>query len=301
MTINIEPHYVDMYSGHVQHLLQEKGGVLSETVDRMQCHGEQANVVNQYGQSTMSEVTARFEPMGRADPTTDRVWLSPRSFDVNHMVDTFDKLKLDMTDPDSELVKAAHKAAKRQMDEVVRDAFFGTIVTGQRGGSSTAFSSTHVVDAAEGNGSTDTGLTVEKILHARYLLEDADVDLDDPENMVCMAITPRQHLDLMNQSKVINGDYFKGDGRAVLENGKLRYYAGTRIIVTKFVPTDGTYRNVPMWVKPAMKLGIWADVKTQVDPRPDIRGRPFQAYVTMSINATRVENGKVIKIECTES
>lgn len=301
MTVNIPTHYTDQYSDNVAHLLQKKGGVYRQYIEEMPCTGEQAVMVNQYGEAAMSEVTDRFQAMGRNDPTTQRVWLHPRSFDVNHMVDTFDKLKIELTDPDSELAKAAVKAAKRTIDEVVRDAFFGDMSIGQRGGSTQSFDTTnHRIDAAVGAAS-DTGLNVEKIIEAVTLLENNDVDLEDPENEVCMAITPNLHLDMLNQTKVINGDYFTNGGRSVLEEGKIKQFMGVKIVRTRIVPTNSSYTLVPMWVKSGMKLGIWSDIKAYADPRPDLRGRPLQTYTTMSINATRLEAGRVIQIECTES
>ncbi len=299
MTINIPTHFIDQYKGNVMHLLQRGGGKYRSCVTEDNYEGEQAVVVNQYGAAEMSEVTTRYEAMGRADPTTQRVWLDAKFFDVPFLIDTFDKLKVALIDPESELAKTGAKAAQRQMDNVVSDNFFADMLVGQKGASTQSFDTTnHRVGADVGAGA-DTGMNVEKVLRAKRLLLENEVDLDEDE--VCLAIHPKQEEDLLNQTKVINGDYFSNGGRAVLEEGKLKYFAGCKIVCTTKVPSDSSYRLNPMWVKSGMHLGLWQDIKVQAHERPDLRGVPMQVYVTLGVNATRTEAGRVIQIRSTEA
>lgn len=299
MTVNIPTHFVEQYTANVSHLLQIKGGKLRGTVSEGTHQGDSAVPVDQYGAVEMLEVTSRFAPMGRVDAETDRRWVYPTDYSLPQMVDTFDKLRL-MTDPQGPLAQAAIKAAARKIDTIIFDAFFADAKTGRSGGSTDTFDTTNSrVDAAVG-AAADTGLNVDKILRAKRIMQDYYVDFDMEEPY--MAITPEQEEDLLRQTQVINTDYFTSMGGApVLVDGRLSRFAGVNIIVSNLVPSNSSYRLIPMWVPSGMHLGIWSDVKARVDERPDIEGVPYQLYTTLTMGATRLEEGRVIQIEATEA
>jgi len=54
---------------------------------------------------------------------------------------------------------------------------------------------------------------------------------------------------------------------------------------------------VPAWAKSGMHLGLWNDVQTSISRRNDLRGEPWQSYVTASFGATRLEENKVYAME----
>ena len=298
MSVNIPNHFVTQYTTNVAHLLQIQGGKMRALVGEDTHEGESAVPVDQYGSVEMQEVTTRFGPMPRVDAATDRRWVYPTDYNLPQMVDTFDKLRL-MVDPQGPLAQAAIKAAGRKIDTIIADAFYADAKTGKAGGTTTSFDTTnHRVDAAVGAAS-DTGLNVDKILRAIRLMEDNDVDTE--MEMPCMMITPQQHEDLKRQTQVINSDYFTDNAKPVFAgDGRIKEFAGVKIVVSRLTPSNASYRLVPMWVKSGMHLGTWSDVKARVDPRPDIEGVPYQLSTTLTMGATRIEEGRVIQIECTE-
>jgi hypothetical protein len=298
MTINVPTHFVEQYTTNVAHLLQKQGNKMRPYVTEGSYTGEGGVAVDQFGAVEMLEVNSRFAPMGRVDAATDRRWVYPVDYSLPQMVDTFDKLRL-MIDPQGPLAQAAVKAAGRKIDEIIFDAFFGAAKTGKAGGTTTTFDTTnHRVDAAVG-AAADTGLNVDKILEAVRLLEENDVDTE--MEMPILAITPTQHHDLKRQTQVINSDYFTKGGAPVLSgDGRVTEFAGCRIVVSRLVPSNASYRLCPLWVPSGMHLGIWSDVKARVDERADIEGVPYQLYTTLTMGATRLEEGRVIQIECTE-
>lgn len=297
MTVNIPTHFIQQYTTNVAHLLQANGGKLRATVSEAQHQGEAAVPVDQYGAAEMQEVVSRFAPMARTDVATDRRWVYPTDYSVSQMVDTFDKLRL-MIDPMGPLAQAASKGVARQIDNILFDAFFADAKTGKAGGTTETFDTTnHRVDAAIG-GAADTGLNVDKILRAKQIMESANVDLEMEE--AYMAVTPLQHENLLRQTQVINTDYFTSAGAPVLQNGRVKSFAGVNIIVSNLVKSNASYRLCPMWVKSGMHLGVWKDVSARVDERPDIEGVPYQLYTSLTMGATRLEPGRVIQIECTE-
>lgn len=299
MSINIPNHFIEQYTTNVAHLLQISGGKLRGKVSEGSYMGEGAVVVDQFGAVEMQEVVSRFAPMGRVDAPVDRRWIYPTDYDLPQMVDTFDKLRL-MIDPQGPLALAAVKAAQRKMDTVIFGAFFADAKTGKAGGGNEAFDTTNFrVDAAVG-ASADTGLNVDKILRAKRIMEEANVDFET-DGRPCMAISPQQHEDLLRQAQVTNTDYFNNGSRPILVDGEVRQWGGVDIVVSNLTPSNSSYRLCPMWVRNGVQLGVWSDVKARVDVRSDIQGVPYQLYTTLTIGATRLEQGRVVQIECTEA
>ena len=300
MSINIPGHFVTQYTTNVAHLLQIQGGKMRSLVSEDTHQGESAVPVDQYGNVEMQEVTSRFAPMPRVDAAVDRRWVYPIDYSLPQMVDTFDKLRL-MVDPMGPLAQAGTKGVARQIDNIIFDGFYASANTGKAGGTAETFDTTnHRVDAAIG-AAADTGLNVDKILRAKRIMQDANVDLEMED--LYMAITPQQEEDLLRQTQVINTDYFsKMGGAPVLVDGKLERFAGVKIVISNLVQQNAaaTYRLCPMWVKSGMHLGVWKDVSARVDERPDIEGVPYQLYTCMTMGVTRLEPGRVIQIECTE-
>ena len=299
MSVNIPNHFVEQFTTNVQHLLQIAGGKFRMCVTEGGHVGEAAAAVDQIGKVEMQEVTSRFQPMGRVDAATDRVWVYPTDYSLPQMIDTFDKARL-LLDPQGYYAQAAVKAHQRKIDDVIADAFFADAKTGKSGGTTDSFDTTsHRVDAAIG-AAADTGMNVDKIIRGKRLLRENNVDLEAEE--IYMSLTAKQEEDLLRQTQVISTDYLTAAGGApILKDGKLDRIAGVNIIHSELTPSNSSYRLNPMWVKSGMYLGVWNDVSSRVDPRPDIEGVPMQLYSSLTIGATRLEAGRVIQIECTES
>lgn len=296
----IETHFTDQYKGNLKHLLQNAGGAYRPLMTETRCAGEQSVVVNQFGSVEMTEVTERFASMGRTEPTRQRVWLEPKIYDLPLPVDRFDQLKTEMIDIKSNLTEAGVKAVMRKIDDIARDAFFADILVGQKGASTESFDTTnHRVDAAIGAGA-DTGLNVEKIIRAKRILKENENYMKGDK--VCLAIHPKQEEDLLNQTKVISTDYFESNGRPVFNSdGELQQFLGVNIVCTTKVPSNSSYRLNPMWVQSGMAMGLWQDMEVKVHERPDLQGIPWQVYLTIMMNVTRTEAGRVVQIESTEA
>lgn len=293
MSVNIPGHYVQQYATNIELLLQQKGSKLRNYVTSKSYVGKQASPVDQIGAVEMQSVTGRFQAMGRVDAAVDRRWVTPSDFDLPQLLDSFDKLRL-LTDPESSYVQNAVFAAGRKMDDLIIGAFWGSAKTGETGSASTAFLAGNQI--AQGFGaSAATGLTVAKLREAKRLLMSHEVDLDtDP--ITCI-VTAKQHDNLLAEAQVISLDF---NDRPVLVEGKLQRFLGINFVHCERLVTDGTYRRVPVFAKSGMHLGIWNDVVTDVCQRKDIQSLPFQAYVYMTMGATRLEEKKTVEVKCAE-
>jgi len=292
MSINLPTHYVQQFSTNVQLLLQTPGGKFAMAVMNGNHVGKQASPVDQFGSVEMTDVTGRFNPMGRTDVTTDRRWVFPTDSDLPQMIDEFDKLRL-ITDPESIYVRNAVNAARRKQDRHILNAFFGTAKTGEAGSTSTSFTAANEVDVATGG--SNSKLNVAKIKAVKELMEANDVDFEVEEAFI--GITAADHASLLNEIQIISKDFAS---EAVLEKGQVKKFLGFTLIQSQLVETvlAGTNEvTLPVWVKSGMYLGTWSDIKNSVSQRHDLQGEPWQLYTTMTAGATRLEENKVYAIE----
>lgn len=294
MSTNIPSLYAQQYATNIQLLLQQKDSRLKSFVNQGSHVGEQASPVDQIEKIEMQAAGARFSPIGRVDAGVDRRWVLPNNYELNQLLDSFDELRL-LTDPKSSYVANAVAASNRQMDREIISAFFGASKTGKTGSSTTSFLSANQIAVTMG-ASSATGLNVKKLREAKKILMSYNVDLES-EQMFC-AITAKQHDDLLAEAQVVSSDF---NDKPVLVEGKVMRFLGINFIHTELLETDGSsYRRLPVWVKSGMHLGQWGSIYTDVDQRKDITAHPWQAYMKMTIGATRLDEEKVIEIKCAE-
>ena len=289
---NVPSHYGVQYANTIQLLLQQKMSKLRQHVTFGTYKGDQASPVDQVGASEMRQVTSRFSPIQRVDNPLDRRWVFPTAYDHAQLLDSFDEHQL-LIDPKSKYVEAAHSAANRQFDRVINNAFFGTAKTGVDGSTSTSFLSANVIAVNEGS-SGASGLTVAKLTKLQELAMSYEIDLEvDP---LIVAITSKENTSLLNEYKVISKDF---NSTPVLVDGKIKTFMGMIFVHYENAAVDGSsYRRIPAWVKSGMHLGLWQDMQTDISQRKDLSSLPWQAYVSMQIGATRLEEKKVFELKC---
>jgi len=256
--------------------------------------GKQASPVDQIGKVEMQDVTNRFAPMGRVDAALDRRWVTPSDFDLPQLIDTFDKLRL-LTDPESSYTQNAVYAAGRKIDRLIILAFTAAAKTGEQGATSTSVVAGNETDVAVGG--ANSRLNVAKLLTTKETMRINSVDFDMEE--VYCGLTAKDESALLNEIQIISSDFNGGD-RPVLKDGKVQRFLGINFVYCELIESvaAGTNEvNVPVWVKSGMHLGIWNDIQSSISKRNDLRGEPWQSYVTATFGATRLEENKVYNIE----
>lgn len=302
MSQNIPNWYIQEYNSNIVLLAQQKKSRLRGCVMGGTHVGQSASPVDQYGIVEMNDVTTRYAPMPRTDAPLDRRWVAPLDADLSQMIDTFDKLKL-LTDPTSSYVQGAVAAANRKFDDRIGGAFFAAAQTGVTGGASTVFDATNQVVGVS-TGGTTANLNVAKLETGRKILLQREVlDSDNPQP-IYVAITAVEHQSLMNEIQVISLDFNSSvtyDENGIISKWRGFYFVHSERSWLTTTATDdaaGSSKAIPMWVKNGMYLGVWNDIETSIDPRPDIQSRPWQAYTKLSANSTRLEEKRVVKIWC---
>jgi hypothetical protein len=97
---------------------------------------------------------------------------------------------------------------------------------------------------------------------------------------------------------------FQG-GAPVIKNGRIETYMGFTFVRVNdsLLPTgtddaSGTSRGLIAYAKSGVHLGVWDDVQTDVSPRYDLEGIPYQVYGAVTVGACRTELKKVVRIWC---
>lgn len=297
MSVNLPSHYVQQYANTVALLSQQIASKLEATAEGGSHTGEQASPVDQYAKIEALENTERFSEMPRVDADVDRRWIVPRDFDLPQMVSPRDLLRL-MNDPKAPLARAAVAAMNRKKDLVLLQGINGTNLTGKTGTTSTTFPATQVVGVSFG--ATTSKVNVAKLREARRILMANDVDVDMEE--LWFVGDAAAHDALLAEIQVVSKDYNETrDGKPIMREGKIDRFMGFNFKHSQqvFTGTDdaaGTSTACFCYAKSGVYLGKWADVTARIDERPDLRDVPVQLYTKMSLNGTRLDEKKVVRI-----
>lgn len=317
MSVNVNAAFVQQYSTNVTMLLQQQGSRLRNTVTTYGFQGKAASMAEQFGQVSPVRNQSRHSDTPLISTPQDKRWIYPNDYDWADLIDSQDKLRM-LIDPTSAYSLAGAWAMGRAIDDEIISGFFTSNNTGENGTSATgtlyAYNSNSQSVGATVGASAATGLNVAKLRAAKRILMTSEVDIDN-DQLFC-GITAKQHDDLLNEAQAISLDY---NTKPVLVDGKITSFMGFNFIHTERIPgggsfnaainptltaggSDGSYTTnsrwmVPVWAKSGMALGMWNDIQTSVDRRPDKRNS-YQVYVTGTFGGARLEEKRCVLINC---
>jgi len=205
-----------------------------------------------------------------------------------------------MEDPSSQFMQTIRASIERAVDRrIIMPAFFGTVTGGLEQEKQYAFdTASHTVPVGEGG--ADSNINFAKITKAKQLFEEAEVDLDMEQPI--MQITPKIHRGLLHMAEVKNSDFMKLGG-VINENGIVTRFLGCMIRVSNialYKQGSATVARIPIWVKSGMGLQPWLFSKERIGERED-KNYSLQLYHERRYGAARLEEGRVLEIECNEA
>ena len=218
--------------------------------------------------------------------------MSLADYEWADLVDDVDKVRM-LVDPTSSYARAAAAAMNRAMDDVISTAFNASANTGVAGGTSTALPSTQKFATTD----QSDGLTIAKLLSAKKILDNNDVDASIKRYIVC---GPQQISDLLGTTQVTSSDF--ATVKALAE-GSVNSFLGFEFIMSTRLNKDATHtsdRLVFAYTEDAVKLGIGKDISAKISERAD-KSYSTQVYYCMSLGAVRMEEKKVVQIPCHEA
>lgn len=301
-TYSVPEHHVKMYTANVQAMLQKKGGILGAYVSSAPYQGEKSQVVNFIGPVEFVERDTPYVDTKLSELEHTSRWISGTEYDCAVLIDRLDVLKM-IYDPTSPYVERMREAAARKMDEIIMSKFFATAKTGKDGTTNVSFPARDIIPHG------GTRMTVAKLRAARKLLKKRHVDLRSVKPLI--AVTAEQTDDLLGEVAVGSSDY---NAVKPLVDGEVSQFMGFvfvpyedngdasngRGIPTETVAGPATIRDCPVWVPDGMHFGQWDGLAIIINNRPD-KNNIKQAHATFTAGATRLEEGKVLQLQCVES
>lgn len=243
------------------------------------------------------EANGRFAELDFADLEHKRRQIVPKRYQCTLAIDGKDQMEA-LFNIENAYEKQVAAAMVRQFDRVGMQALTADINTGE------SFQ-TPVTAAADGVETVDAtaGLTYDKLLEIDEKFIDQDLGLDMDSFKKCLAITGKEHTDLMKEIELISGDYSRD---FAVEKGRIQRAAGFDLIkyaagATTPVLTEGTpagQRTCVAWVEGALVYGMQADFEIEIRPLPNYVD-VTAVIITGTFGAVRTEGARVVQVQTT--
>lgn len=276
MSTQITTAMVEQYRSNVLMLSQQKGSKLRGTVRSEMVTGKNA-FFERIGSVDMVDATSRHDDTPQIDTPHSRRRVSLTTSRWADLIDNADKVRT-LIDPQSPYAMNAAWSAGRKMDAVIVAALFGNAFAGEAGGTTVALPSAQKVAAAS------AGLTIAKLIAAKEILLEADVDM---ENVSCV-IEPAGLTDLLGTTQVTSADF---NTVKALVAGQIDTFMGFKFVITNQM----TAGKAAVYAKNAVALAIGSEPVVRISERSD-KNYATQVFVEMDIGATRVEDEGVVEI-----
>lgn len=295
MSVQITTAFKNQYHSNVTLALQQMDTRFRNAV-RVETISGEYDYFDQIGATSAYLESIRHGDTVYTDTPHTRRRCSLAKYGWSDLIDKEDKIKA-VLDPTSSYVQNAVAAMFRQMDDVIVTAFDASVATGVAGGDTTSFDSNNIVAVTVGDtvtGSAACGLNVAKLQAAAKILNANEVPRED---RFC-AISAEQIDDLLSETKVGSADY---NLVRPLADGTVSKFMGFTFIPSERLGTDSSsYREVLVWQKNGLLLGIGDEVWSEIDRLPTKR-YSTQVYVSMMLGAVRMDEKACVQILCSEA
>ncbi len=289
---------VQQYVNETEMLVQDRGGRLRPGMKiKTGLSGKGARPIKQYGEAVSVDydyTTDRKSDTPDATTPADARWYYPLPIEWGEHISDFDQDNLD-DNPLPDLMNAGRMAIARGEDDKILQAFFATAKTGETGSTDTTFPAGNTVAAA--------AMSHTHLRDGLKILMGNEVEIfeNGPDMGIYCVISEVEWYNLFGEDMTTSTDWV--DGKPVQTARLPRLYGLTFIPISSArlnangLVTTGT-ASLPMWQKGGMGLGLWRNVQVSVLPRNDRRGDPH-AYIRETIGVTRLQEKKVVNLQCT--
>ena len=286
MSTQVTTAFVQQFGSNVELLSQQMGSRLRSAVSEESVTGEKA-FFDQIGSTSAQKRTSRHGDTPIMETPHSRRMVTMDEYEWADLIDSADKVRL-LADPTSAYARSAANAMGRSMDDVIIAAATGSASTGKSGSTSTALPAGNIV----AHGSAD--MTVAKLLSAKKILDEADVD---PSIKRYIVVAPAQIEALLGITSVTSSDF---NTVKALAQGEINSFLGFEFITSTRLAVASDIRTCFAWAEDGIKMGVGKDIVSKIDERAD-KSYSMQVYYCAQFGATRMEEDKVVSILCDES
>ena len=137
-------------------------------------------------------------------------------------------------------------------------------------------------------------MTVAKLLEAKELMDESDVDPSIPRHIV---VSPDQITALLNTTEVKSSDF---NTVKALAQGQINSFLGFNFLTSTRLSKTGNIRKCFAWAQDGLVLAMGKDVMARIEERAD-KSYSTQVYYCATFGSSRMEEEKVVSIDCDES
>lgn len=240
--------------------------------------------VNRLGQRTAQKRTTRHADTPLNDQAHSTRFIDLFDWDDGDMLDEQDKIRM-LVDPKSDYVMAMVQGLNRAKDDVVIAAALG---------SSRSTTGGVVLTAGQKIANGGVGLTKAKVIQAKQLFRANEADEYVGEELY-FSYSDKQLSDILSDTTLTNADFIQ---LRLLQEGNINTkWMGFQWIPSQRLPLAGGIRSCVAWAKSGLTLGTGQSITTKVGEDPS-KAFNVRIYAKMSIGAARVEEEKVVQVDC---
>lgn len=256
----------------------------------------------------------RYKKVVLKDLETDMRWYYPKEFQAVTGESKWDENSLAPTVmPNGKHVSAHVHVFNRDCDAVILGALLGDARTGKNGETATALPSSQIVEVeyVYTGAPANSRLTPHKIIEGIHKLKASEAWGDDQramgEKLWCVIDSAEEaylrHLaNASSNDRLFSRDF---DPPTYAADGTLVSWLGVQFVMYENLTTETvagasgnvTAKLIPLYTSSAIEFGIWGDLASTVDIRPDL-SNAVQFLSQYKIGAGREQEKKVVRIEC---
>ncbi len=301
MSLQIPVGFVDQYKANILLLSQQKQSILRQ-VCRFEDMTGDAMYVERVSATEAQLIADRHGDTPQVDTPHSRRKLTVADYNWADLIDTLDKLKM-LIDPETTYGQNATMAFNRSIDDVIITALGGVALGGHVGGTTInnydvgecrliESDGTIATAGSDWSNTTETPLTIAKLLTCKQLLDDAEIDKARQRYFVT---NPYNINQLLNTTEVKSSDY---NTVKALAFGQIDTFMGFKFLKSTRLVADDTDTGATKcfaFAQDAIVLSISKEPTVRISERDD-KNYSTQVYVEMSLGATRVEGPAVVGI-----
>jgi len=290
MSNQINKAFESQFSDNFIHLASQKASKLAGAVRMEQVNDAKQFFFDRMDTVSMVQSVSRHEDTPLTEVPFSRRRVTFNTYRAVDLIDNPDRVKM-AKDPTSPTMKQLMAAMNRQKDDVIISAALGSAYSVNSSDTASAVSLASSQQIAHGS----ADLTLAKLLEAKKKLLSNDVD--PAEEPMYVVVGPDQLEALLSVTTNTSIDF---NSIKALMNAELDTWCGFKFIISTRLAKVGNIRSCFAWAKSGIGLAMNGTPNIRISERSD-KNYSTQVFVECSMGATRIEDEKVVQIDCDES
>lgn len=287
--------YAQAYAANIMQLAQQKYSKLMPLVYVKPNVKAKVFFQDQIGKWSMSTKGGRNVQTPNNDPNLGRRRGTLVDYHDNRMLDRGDELRM-LSDPRSSYTIAAASSLGRQIDTIIANQMLASANTGETGSTTITLGTTSIAAHVNPTG-TSTGtaatLTFARVRNAKRILDLEDVEMEDRFAVV----GPNQLDQILGTTEATSADYA---AVKALIRGEIDTWLGFKWIMSNSLSSSGTITSCFFSQRYALALAMASEPLVRTDERTDL-SYSWQVYYELNIGAVRLEEARVVQMDCTSA